>query len=89
MRRITLNPDKGNLECTDYNNIKKCKVPKSHFDGKKGGLYFINHFNNVNKYSANYETFGIKVILPGDSTGSGRISKFSLGLFALLCFLAL
>ena len=89
MRGITLNPEKGNLECVDLNNIKKCKVPKSHFDGKKGGLYFINHFNNVNKYSANYETFGIKVILPGDSTGSGRISKFSLGLFALLCFLAL
>ena len=86
MKGITLNPDKGNLECVDLTSIKKCKVPKSHFDGKKGGCYFINHINNVGEHSKNYETFGIKVILPGDS---GRFNKFSFGLFALLCFLVL
>lgn len=89
---ISLNVEKGDLECEDLIKSKKCKVPKSHFDGKKGGFYFIHHLDSNNKYVANYETFGVKVVLPGDNVdpeNSGKIGKYSLELFALLCFLVI
>ena len=89
---ISLNVDKGDLECEDLIEFKKCKVPKNHFDGKKGGYYLIHHLDSNNKYVANFETFGVKVILPGDNVdpeNSGRINKYSLCLLVLICFLVL
>ena len=89
---ISLNTDKGALECEDLISIKKCKVPKSHFDGKKEEYYFIHHLDSNNKYVTNYETFGVKVVLPKDNDkpeNSGRIGKYSFGLLAFACLLIL
>ena len=88
---VTLN-EEDFLSCENINNIKKCKVPKSHFEGKKERYFLINHYDNWHNFTANYEAFGIKVVLPGDNINpgnSGEITKYSLGLFALLLFMAL
>lgn len=47
--------------------------------------------NSIGKYSRDYESFGVKVILPGDPDGGnyGRINECSLYLFALLSLLVL
>lgn len=44
--------------------IKRCKVPKNHFDGKKSEYYFTKHSNHLDGKSLSYETPSIKVILP-------------------------
>ena len=88
---VTLN-EEDILSCENINNIKKCKVPKRHFEGKKERYFFLNHYDNWYNFTANYEAFGIKVVLPGDNINpgnSGEITKYSLGLFALLLILAL
>ena len=89
---VTFNEDKDPLACENIYNIKKCKVPKSHFEGKTERYFLLNHYDNWYNYTANYEAFGIKVILPGDNINpgnSGKISKYSLGFVALLFLLAL
>ena len=97
IRGIRLNVDKNDLECQDIVNIKKCKVPKSHFEGKTGGYYPIRHINNNNVYAIDFETLGIQVKL-GDSPtpgptpgpgGSGKFNQYSFGLLALLSVLIL
>ena len=89
---VTFNEDKEPLACENINNIKKCKVPKSHFEGKTERYFLLNHYDNWYNFTANYEAFGIKVILPGDNINpgnSGKINKYSLGFVALLFLLAL
>ena len=87
MKNMTLNVEKGPLECVEIDFIQKCKIPKTHFDGKEG-YYLIHHKNYKNEWSTNYESFGVKVTFSG-SGNSGRFIKFSLGLFALLYLLIL
>ena len=87
MKNTTLNADKGPLECVETDFTQKCKVPKSHFDGKEG-YYLIHRKNSRNEWSTHYESFGVKVTFSG-SGNSGTFSKFSLGLFALLYLLVL
>ena len=90
INNIRLNPDGEDLKCKDIENYKKCTVDKSHFKDKKTGYYLIHHKNNVGKYTTNYESFGINVILPGgDSGNAGEINKYSFSLFALFCLLVL
>ena len=90
IENIRLNPDGEDLKCDNIGNHKKCTVPKSHFKEKKTGYYLFHHNNNIGGYTANYETFGVNVILPGDNSGnSGEISKYTFSLFALLCILIL
>ena len=90
INNIRLNPDGEDLKCDDIAGYKKCTVNKSHFKDKKTGYYLIHHKNNVGKYTTNYESFGINVILPGgDSGNAGEISKYSFSLFALFCLLVL
>ena len=86
---IRLNPDGEDLDCKFINSLKVCTVPKSHF--KNGGYYYIHHKNNLNKYSTNYEIFGVKVILPPDTgdKNTGRINNNSLIQICLLGFLLL
>ena len=90
INNIRLNPDGEDLKCDDIAGYKKCTVNKSHFKDKKTGYYLIHHKNNVEKYTTNYESFGVNVILPGgDSGNAGEISKYSFSLFALFCLLVL
>lgn len=81
--KVRLNKDGQDLECRKGEDIKYCTVKKDHFKGK-GGYYTIYHKNSEGKYEANYETFGVNVVL-----SSGKINKISLILFALVYFLAL
>ena len=71
---ITFNEKEKDLVCEDLGSdekgkkyIKKCVVPKSHFNGQKSGEYFIKYQNHLNTKSIAYEVPPIKVIL----TGSG------------------
>ena len=66
INNIRLNPDGEDLVCYRVNDCQKCKVPKTHFNGTKGGYYYIYHKDNVGKYATNYEAFGFTVILPGE-----------------------
>ena len=89
INNIRLNPDGEDLKCDDIGNYKKCIVDKSHFKDKKTGYYLIHHKNNVGEYTTNYESFGVNVILSGNSGNAGEISKYSFSLFALFCLLVL
>ena len=68
LKGVTFNPDSSDLVCEDLKNMKKCTVPKSHFDGKKSGFYFTMHENHLNKKSYSFEIPPIKVILPGSES---------------------
>ena len=83
MENIRLNKDENDLNCTDINNIKKCAVSKNDFKNKKNGYYYIYHKNNVDKYSINYEAFGVKIIF----SNFCRINKLSFALISLLVLL--
>ena len=62
---ITLNEDAEDLICEDLDReIKRCKVPKSHFNGKESGYYFTKHTNHLDGKSISYEAPPIKIILP-------------------------
>ena len=62
---VTFNEDEEDLKCEEFGDkIIRCKVPKSHFKGKKSGDYFIKRNNHLKKKFASYENFPIKVILP-------------------------
>ena len=90
---IKLNTDKNKLDCEDIGNVKKCQVPLSHFEGKQNGYYFIHHLNNDYKYVINFETFGVKVILPENNNdnkdSSGIIKAYFLSQFIWLGLLIL
>jgi len=62
---ITFNEEAEDLICETFDYvIKRCKVPKSHFNGKKSGYYFTKHSNHLNGKSTSYEAPPIKIILP-------------------------
>ena len=64
LRRLTFNEDAADLSCqTIGREIKRCTIPKSHFEGKKSGYYFIKHENHLGGRSTSYEGIPIKVIL--------------------------
>ena len=87
--KIKLNPDGDYLNCINIEYNLKCTVPKSHFDGKSNGYYYIHHKNNADKYTVDYDTFGFKVILTRGGGGDGGNNKHSLLLIALLSLLLL
>ena len=65
LKGITLNEDAEDLVCeTLGREIKRCKVPKSHFNGKGSGYYFTKHTNHLDGKSFSYEAPPIKIILP-------------------------
>ena len=65
LKGITLNEDAEDLVCeTLGREIKRCKVPKSHFNGKGSGYYFTKYTNHLDGKSFSYEAPPIKIILP-------------------------
>ena len=73
---LTFNENKGDLSCEIIGTrVQKCTVPKSHFEGKETGYYFLKHSNHLNSKSTCYESFPVKVILDGpDSSDSSDSS---------------
>ena len=75
-KNIRLNLYSDNLICENKNNnIKKCLVPKSHFENKLTGDYYMYHLNHLNKYSIYYELSPIRVILSNENNIVLRIKK--------------
>ena len=65
---ISFNEIASDLSCQTVGiEIKRCTVPKSHFEGKETGYYFTKHSNHLNGKSFSYEAPPVKVILD-DST---------------------
>ena len=77
MPNIVLNLDAGNLTCYELRNAtQRCVVPKSHFEGKEGGYYLINYFNNdINELKISYQLSPIQVLLPKDNDIIIKIKK--------------
>ena len=64
LRGLTFNEKAADLSCqTIGREIKRCTVPKSHFEGKQSGYYFLKHENHLGGKSTCYEGIPIKVIL--------------------------
>ena len=64
LRGLTFNEDATDLSCKIIGReIKRCTVPKSHFEGKQSGYYFIKHENHLGGRSTCYEGIPIKAIL--------------------------
>ena len=62
--KIKINPDSNALDCYNNNIIKKCIVPKSHFEGKNSSYYYIMHSNSLDDWIVSYELSPIQIILP-------------------------
>ena len=87
---ITLNENGEYLDCEKGYNFRKCTVPKSYFKEEKNKYYLFQHQVNEGNNTINYEAFGVKVIFEKENpVNSGKIIKYSFGLFALICFLVL
>ena len=80
---LTYNENKEDLSCQVIGTIiKKCTVPKSHFEGKETGYYFLKHKNHLNGNTTCYEGFPVKVILDGsDNSDSSDSSDKSESIF--------
>ena len=87
INNIRLNENGEDLDCSDVLAIKKCTVKKDHFKNRESGYYLIHHKNNVDKYVANDEDFGVNVIIAPIVNKSGNLNKFTFGLLTLLCLL--
>ena len=61
---IKLNQEGKELECTNSRYIKRCVVPKSHFEYQKSGFYYYSYLNNFGEQNIHYELTPIQVILP-------------------------
>jgi len=85
LKGITFNEKAGELNCeTLGKDIKRCTVPKSHFEGLKDGLYFTKHTNHLNTKSISYEGHPIRVIM---NTSKGNIITIPLSLLVLFILL--
>ena len=85
---ISFNENATDLICqTTGRDVKRCTVPKSHYNGLKNGYYFTKHQNLLGGKSNNYEVPPVKVIL-NDSPifVNGNFSSFILYLWLLLIF---
>ena len=62
---IKLNQDHWiELYCKDLNKMKKCDVPKSHFDGKHFGNYYASRSNHNHRPAIYYDSSPINIIKP-------------------------
>ena len=81
---ITFNENKPDLDCQTFGEeIKRCTLPKSYFEGKKSGYYFTKHDNHFDGKSFNYEVAPVKVILD-DTNSKGNINSLGLYYWLLL-----
>ncbi len=84
---LTFNENKGDLSCqTGRNYFKACIVPKSHFEGKKTGYYFLKHTNHLHGKSTSYEGFPVKVILNGSGFNKASFTLVYSLLLILIMF---
>lgn len=61
---LTFNENEKDLFCQTIEwKVKRCTVPKSHFEGKKSDYYFLMHNNYLDGKSTSYEGIPVKVIL--------------------------
>ena len=60
---MKFNIDAEDLQCENFSNFKSLIVPKSHFEGKENGLYFITRKNHLNGQTVWDEIPPVKVIL--------------------------
>ena len=63
LKSLTFNENAKNLECEKTHDTLKCEVPKSHFEGKADGYYYLKRTNNQGKRTIVYEIPPIKVTL--------------------------
>ena len=65
IKDIRLNSNAKNLSCSNIGNkIKRCIVPKSHFENEESGYFFTCYQNYDGTSSKFYELSPIQVILP-------------------------
>ena len=67
-----------------YKTILTCKVPKTHFKGKKSGVFFFKHNNYKGNKIASYEIPPVKVILPDKGNMICSSLFYSLLLFLIM-----
>ena len=65
-----------------------CIVPKSHFDGKENGYFFITHKNHLNGYSTCYEIPPVKVILTKENSIKNNNNSSSIVLIILFTIIS-
>ena len=85
--KLTFNPKYGHLECEmgRFYSTAQCIVPKSHFQGKKSGYYYLYYNDSFGVKSVFYDVSPFKVILSG-SIISYNIKKI-VCILSLLLFL--
>ena len=88
MTGLRLNPEGEDLKCKNSKYTKQCFVPKSHFKGKKSGLFFTSHINYLNSRFINYEAPPVKVILPNSNNDkNNNNNKSNKTLIIVVCLI--
>ena len=79
------------LDCELNNEIVECSIPKSYFEGKENGYYYINQINHLGEINPIYEIPSLKVILSGgsDTTDNSfiQVRLINLIIISLIFFL--
>ena len=82
---VKLNPESSNLECNTKDSYVKCIVPKSHFQGKQDGYYYIHYKNSRGGDSIAYSSPAIQVITSSpDKSNSSYSNKVILSYLSLM-----
>ena len=74
---ISFNENAEDLKCINLLEVKRCKVPKEHFNninGTNGEYYYIKINNNIdfNSKTISYSTNPIRVILPNTNNTNNK-----------------
>ena len=73
---MTFGPKMEELKCKDvYSEIKSCVIPKTYFEKKTSGYYYLYHLNHNKEFIKFYELSPIQVILPKNNEVILRIQK--------------
>ena len=84
---LTFNEEETDLECEEEKGkIKRCKIPKTHFKGKKNGFYFLKYTYHLGGKAIYYEATPMQVIVETDSESSNG-NTISLYMIYLLLFI--
>ena len=55
LKGLTFNENGEDLKCKITSYRMRCEVPKSHFQGKEKGFYYLKYMNNITQRAKRYE----------------------------------
>ena len=85
LKGLTFNEKEKDLDCKiSSGEIVECEVPKSHFQGKEKGFYYLKYINMNGNRAIRYEVQPIKLIIDDSKRDGGSFASVSIYYLVLL-----